>query len=42
MNAPLPLASLTPHKLTVDELLILEQGGAFAGLPRVELLDGTL
>jgi Uma2 family endonuclease len=42
MNAALPLQNLKPHKLTVDDLLTLERGGAFAGLPRMELLDGTL
>jgi Uma2 family endonuclease len=42
MNAVLPLQSLKPHKLTVDDLLTLERGGAFDGLPRMELLDGTL
>jgi Uma2 family endonuclease len=42
MNAMLPLAELKPHKLTVDDLLLLDRGGAFVGMPRVELLDGTL
>jgi Uma2 family endonuclease len=42
MNAMLPFAELKPHKLTVDDLLLLDRGGAFVGMPRVELLDGTL
>ena len=42
MNAPSPLSGFKPHKLTVDDVLTLERGGAFAGLPRLELLDGTL
>lgn len=42
MNAVPSLQNLKPHKLTVDEVLTLERGGAFAGLPRMELLDGTL
>jgi hypothetical protein len=42
MNAMLPHAELKPHKLTVDNLLLLDRGGAFVGIPRVELLDGTL
>ncbi|MEY2927945.1 MAG: hypothetical protein RL367_2422 [Pseudomonadota bacterium] len=42
MNAVSPLQSLKPHKLTVDDILTLDRGGAFAGLPRMELLDGTL
>jgi hypothetical protein len=42
MNAMLPLAELKPHKLTVDDLLLLDRGGAFVGMPRVQLLGGTL
>jgi Uma2 family endonuclease len=42
MNAQLPASELKPHKLTVDELRAFESSGAFAGLPRMELLDGTL
>ena len=42
MNAPSPLSGFKPHKLTVDDVLTLERSGAFAGLPRLELLDGTL
>jgi Uma2 family endonuclease len=40
--AMLPFAELKPHKLTVDDLLLLDRGGAFVGMPRVELLGGTL
>jgi Uma2 family endonuclease len=42
MNASLPSPDLKPHKLTVDELLAFTRSGAFDGLPRVELLEGTL
>jgi Uma2 family endonuclease len=42
MNAPSPLSGFKPHKLSVDDVLTLERSGAFAGLPRLELLDGTL
>jgi Uma2 family endonuclease len=42
MNASLPITDLKPHRLTVDELLAFERSGAFAAMPRLELLDGVL
>ncbi|MFM9851556.1 MAG: Uma2 family endonuclease [Sphingomonadaceae bacterium] len=42
MNAPHPITDLTPHRLNVTEVLAFAQCGAFDGLPRMELLDGTL
>ncbi len=42
MNAVLPIPDLKPHKVTVDELLAFQRSGAFDGLPRMELLNGTL
>jgi Uma2 family endonuclease len=42
MNAAAPLSAFKPHKLTVEDVLTLERGGAFVDLPRMELLDGML
>jgi Uma2 family endonuclease len=42
MNAHAKEIELNPHKLTVDELLVLDETGAFARLPKLELLDGKL
>lgn len=42
MNALHPAPDLKPHKMTVEELLGLEQRGAFADLPCLELLEGIL
>jgi Uma2 family endonuclease len=42
VNALLPSPDLTPHRVTVDELLALDMRGAFVGLPRLELLEGVL
>ncbi len=42
MNLPFHIKDLTPHKLTVNNLLSLERDGAFAGIAKVELLDGMV
>jgi Uma2 family endonuclease len=42
MNAMLPLAELTPHKLSVDDYLTLHLQGRFEGCGKIELLDGEI
>ncbi|MGL5838844.1 MAG: Uma2 family endonuclease [Sphingorhabdus sp.] len=42
MNAHVQEIDLKPRKLTVADLLVLDDAGAFAGLGKVELLDGKL
>lgn len=42
MNAPIKTIDMTPHKMTVDMLIILAESGVFDGGGKVELLDGAL
>jgi Uma2 family endonuclease len=42
MNAIAALSDLKAHRLTVDEVILLKEQGAFDHLPRMELLDGVL
>jgi Uma2 family endonuclease len=42
MNAALSLSELKPHKISTALLKSFMESGAFDGLPRMELLDGTL
>lgn len=42
MNASSSLPGLKPHRITVEELGMFQQSGAFDRLPRMELLDGIL
>lgn len=42
VNAPYPIGSPHPVKLTVDDFLLLRQAGAFTGFSKSELLEGRL